>query len=288
MLLHPSFDLRPLRATGSLAWTEGVRRLRPLAPLATNHRWAAGSIGAGVIALSLLRAASPYGDATGGEMSLRSPARLAAFGFEPNQGQTDDRVHFLSGRDGFAVLLAPAEMLLALPASGGQRAQSPIRMRAVGGDLGAALKARDLLPQITRHQTGLRESARNVPTYGLVEYQGLYPGIDLRVLGYGRELQYSFYVDRGASPRDIELAFSGVDRLDCDDTGLQFRAGDARLVQLPPVAYQIDGDRHLPVAVSLDLREGRRLAFVLDTYDVRHPLVIESILRRVDAPATTH
>jgi hypothetical protein len=277
-----------LRATGSLAWAEGVRRLRPLAPLATTHRWAASSIGASVIALSLLRVASPYGDSADGEMSLRSPARLAAFGFEPNHGQTDDRVHFLSGRDGFAVLLAPAEMLLALPASGGQRAQSPVRMRAVGGNLEARLLARDRLPQITRHQTGLSELARDVPTYGSVEYQGLYPGIDLRILGYGRELQYAFYVDRGASPRDIEFVFSGVDRLECDDTGLHLRAGDARLTQLPPVAYQIDGDRRQPVAVALDLREARRLAFVLDTYDVRRPLIIESTLRRVDTPTTTH
>src|SRR5687767_10999090 len=53
----------------------------------------------------------PPHDAAGG--SLKSYGNLS-MAFEPNQGQTDERVRFLTRGQGYTLLLSPSEAVLAL------------------------------------------------------------------------------------------------------------------------------------------------------------------------------
>jgi len=47
---------------------------------------------------------------------------------------------------------------------------------------------------------------RNVPTYARVEYQEVYPGVDLVYYGNQRELEYDLIVASGSNPDVIKLS----------------------------------------------------------------------------------
>ncbi len=50
----------------------------------------------------------------------------------------------------------------------------------------------------------------NLPTYGAVLYREAYPGIDLKVYGTGRQLEYDVIVRPGADPSRVRFRASGM------------------------------------------------------------------------------
>ena len=87
----------------------------------------------------------------------------------------------------------------------------------------------------------------DIPTYAKVQYQNVYPGVDLVYYGNQRQLEYDFVVAPGADPRAINLRFEGADRISVDDAGdlvLRLAGGEARFHK--PVIYQLteDGERN--------------------------------------------
>ena len=51
------------------------------------------------------------------------------------------------------------------------------------------------------------------PHYARVEYQDIYPGIDLAYYGNQRRLEYDFLVEPGADPSLIALNFDGAQQV---------------------------------------------------------------------------
>jgi hypothetical protein len=142
-------------------------------------------------------------------------------------------------------------------------------MQIVNGNPDARPTATNRLPGITNYFIG-NDPAKwhtNVSTFGRVEYDDVYPGIDLAYYGAhpsppGRgdggedttthhspltthQLEYDFIVSPGADPNQIQLSFSGADSVTLDaDGNLILRAGDTQLRQQKPYIYQdIDGTR---------------------------------------------
>jgi hypothetical protein len=58
-----------------------------------------------------------------------------------------------------------------------------------------------------------------VPTYAKVEYQQVYPGVNLVYYGNQQRLEYDFVVTPGADPGAITLAFAGADQVEVDASG---------------------------------------------------------------------
>src|SRR5262249_21536878 len=125
-----------------------------------------------------------------------------------------------------------------------------------------------------------------VPTYGRVEYQDVYPGIDLVYYGNQRQLEYDFVVHPGASPDTIALNFAGADQVAIDGRGdLVVSAGGQTLRQHRPVVFQevnstpeeVSGQFVLlsspPSALSTS-----RVGFQTGSYDPTRPLVIDPVL----------
>ena len=52
-----------------------------------------------------------------------------------------------------------------------------------------------------------------------VQYQDVYPGIDLVYYGNQRQLEYDFVVSPGADPSSIALGFRGAEQLEVDGEG---------------------------------------------------------------------
>jgi polyisoprenoid-binding protein YceI len=187
--------------------------------------------------------------------------------FEPNLGQADPRVKFLSRGPGYTLFLAEDEAVVALRKSGAgrrepERRSQESRLRShkseeerrqfsvVRGQLHETREGDRSASLVTPHSSlpfpvpspqppsflclkllranpaakviGVNELPgksnyltgndpkkwrTNVPTYGRVRYENIYPGVDLVYYGkQGGQLEYDFVVAPGADPGAIALA----------------------------------------------------------------------------------
>jgi hypothetical protein len=89
----------------------------------------------------------------------------------------------------------------------------------------------------------------DIPHYGRVRIQELYPGIDLVLYGNPRQLEYDFVVAPGADPNQIRLSVSGAEDLRIDEAGnLVLTVAGGELVQKAPRVYQTIGEERRIVA----------------------------------------
>jgi hypothetical protein len=221
-----------------------------------------------------------------------SPARALPLAFEPNQGQADPAVRFLTRGRGYGIFLTPTEAVMVLtPGASGAYPRRPgldgvsaappavVRMRLVGADPRAAMSGAGELPGRHHYFRGGPEHwRRDVPTFARVHYAEVYPGVGLVFYGHEGELEYDFVVAPGADPGVIELAFEGVRDLRLDGAGdlvVATATGDLRLRR--PVVYQDtdDGRRAIEGAFRLD---GDRVRFRVAAWDRTRPLVIDPVL----------
>jgi beta-propeller repeat-containing protein/CARDB protein len=187
---------------------------------------------------------------------------------------------------------------------------SHLKMRLVGGNAAPEVSGEAELPGKVHYYLGDDPTKwrTNVPTYGQVRYDQVYPGIDLVYYGQGQELEYDFIVAPGADPRSIALAFEGAESLRVDQHGelvLETPAGEVR--QRKPIIYQEAAGVRTPVEGAYVLIEGGAqsaereapkpgtpraprptlcdagtrqplVAFAVGEYDRSRPLVIDPIL----------
>jgi len=107
--------------------------------------------------------------------------------FEANQGQTDLAVKFLSRGNGYALFLTRDSAVFKLRSF--QQSESPavVRMKLAGANRDAKVSGADALPGIVNYFMGNDPNKwiNSVSTFGRVNYQQIYPGIDL--VYYGTE-----------------------------------------------------------------------------------------------------
>jgi len=117
--------------------------------------------------------------------------------------------------------------------------------------------------------------ASGVPLYGQLDYQSLYPGIDLRFYGVGDHLKYDFLVAPGADPSAIALDYEGVSPRLNEDGALVIETAVRTITELAPVAYQVIDGGQQPIRCEYRL-EGQTLRYHLpDGHDPAFPLVID-------------
>jgi len=211
----------------------------------------------------------------------------APLSFEPNQGQAASPVQFLSSGSGYALFLAQGQVILKL-ASPSEVLADTLRMSLVGANSKAPAVG-------VARQTGVvsyfigndpRQWRTAIPTYGKVEYAGVYPGVDLVFYGNQRELEYDFVAAPGADPSHIAWRIDGA-RAGVDSEGdLKLSTPNDIAVLRKPVAYQMAGDRKIAVEADFAVAGGQ-VGFRLGGYDHSKPLVIDPVLSYVTYLAGT-
>ena len=262
--------------------------------------------------------------------------------FEVNEGQSADQVKFLSRGPGYTLFLTDGEAVLSLrsqnpgvgsqnenplPAAArgllretkdrGNRTADILRLELVGANHAAKVAGLDELPGKSNYFIG-NDPAKwrtNVPTYGKVKYESIYPGIDLIYYGGQGRLEYDFVVSPGANPKAIALAVGAglvpararpqepalspskgsPVRIAADgDLVVQTIGGEVRLRK--PVVYQEEstvdskqlkagtdnrqssvGNRQL-VDARYVLTADKRVHFEIPAYDRSRPLIIDPVL----------
>ncbi len=227
----------------------------------------------------LLAAAASAGAATTPrqDASLQQAKAIMAglpLRFEANRGQMPSSVRYAARAGGYRLLLGADGASLAF---GAHR----IAMSLEHANGTPRIEPLDRLATRTDSYIGTRENWRtDIPTYGRVRYDAVYPGIDIVYYGNQGQLEYDFTLAPGADPAAIRLRFRGADSLRLDAAGnLVIASAGSEIVQALPAVYQQDGSgARRAVAAHYRLLGHNRVGFRLDSYDRGRPLVIDPVL----------
>jgi uncharacterized repeat protein (TIGR01451 family) len=205
--------------------------------------------------------------------------------FEPNVGQTDRRVKFMARGAGYGLFLTADEAVLSLQyraAKGAPLKSDVVRMHLEGASSAARVQGAEPLPGKSSYFIGNKPSQwhSSVPQFGRVEYQHVYPGVDLVYYGKQRELEYDFRVAPGADPNQIAFSFKGASaRIDSGELVLTTAGGDIRFHA--PHIYQTSTGKHVD-AMNVDggFRQlaDNKIGFAIGPYDHSRELVIDPVL----------
>jgi RHS repeat-associated protein len=226
----------------------------------------------------------------GGGITPTVTAAGAGFGrvplaFEPNAGQTDPSVQFLSHGPGFSLYLTGASAVFALPLTGQDAGTGidALRLDFVGANDSPTVIGQNQLTSTSNYFPGTDKSQWHayVPNYATAAIQNIYPGIDLSFYGTdSRTLEYTFTVHPGANPSAIKLNWEGVTGLSTDAQGnLDLQTADGTVVENAPTVYQ-DGAGDAPQAASVStvLNQDGTVGFSVGSYDTTKDLVIDPVI----------
>jgi beta-propeller repeat-containing protein len=193
--------------------------------------------------------------------------------FEPNRGQTDAQVKFLSRAGKRTLWLTNDEAVLAV-------AGTVLRMTFTGANTKAEISGENKQPGMVNYFVGAPEQWRTrIPVYARVRYKSLYRGVDLVFYSNNRQLEYDMVVSPGADPSQIKLAVQGARKIRIDGAGnlvLETPAGD--VIQQKPRIYQRQG-KTLTAVSGRYVIDRNEVRFALGAYDRTAPVVIDPVLR---------
>jgi hypothetical protein len=206
--------------------------------------------------------------------------------FEPNMGQTDPTVQYLTRANGYTVFLSPTQVVLSSPShgssSGGESTSTGLvqRLQLVGGNVSAPPVPSEPLPGMINYLIGNDPSKwlTDLPTFGAITYPDVYPGVAVRYHGNGL-LEPDFVVDPGASPGVIQLAFPDATAVQLDATGaLVLSTPTGQIVEPAPVLYQQSATGTHAVPGNFVLLGNNEVGFAVGPYDPTRSLTIDPSL----------
>ncbi|HLX85084.1 MAG TPA: SBBP repeat-containing protein [Terriglobales bacterium] len=206
--------------------------------------------------------------------------------FEPNQGQTAPQVKFLARGHGYGLFLTADEAVLQLQRSTPSTQQSAgesavIRMHLDGADASASVSGTDKLPGRSNYFIGNDPSKwhHDIPQFGRVEYNGVYPGVNLVYYGDHGQLEYDFRIAPAADPSQIALSFTGASaHVDPQSGDLLLTTGHGDVRFHAPHVYQKNGSSEKSIAGSFRELADNKIGFKVGPYDHRRELVIDPVL----------
>jgi hypothetical protein len=243
--------------------------------------------------------------ATSSNAPVTRPA--GAFGqvplsFEENHGQTDPGVKYLARGNGYTLFLTPKKAVLSLRYLSASTEQEPSASRQSDSssqtdavqwsqaDLQLSFAGANPAPPVlgVNKQQGIsnyfigNDSAQwhtQIPNYGRVVYQGVYPGVDVAYYGNEGQLETDFILAPQAEANKIRLSVDGAASLRVNESGdllLQIDGGEVRLKK--PFAYQIVNGARREISVGYQLLAKNETGFSLGTYDHSQKLIIDPAL----------
>jgi hypothetical protein len=207
--------------------------------------------------------------------------------FEPNRGQTDASVQFLSRGSGYSLFLTKDEVVLNLErqqaAALGEKPAAPspdtLRMKLMGASANSIVTGLDPQSGTVSYLIGNdpKKWHTGIQTYGKVNFAQVYPGVDLVFYGNQRQLEYDFVVAAGADASRIAWQIDGAKPTIDADGNLVLSAANGPAGFKKPVLYQMDGDKKVAVEGAFTVA-GNRIGFQLGSYDHAKALIIDPVL----------
>jgi len=120
----------------------------------------------------------------------------------------------------------------------------------------------------------------DVPNYESIQYQEVYPGIDLKYYGNGKQMEYDFIVSPGADYSKIQVRYDGAESLSIGENGeLIIKIANGEIIEQPPIVHQIIDGRKENIWCSYSIADNNTFSFKVDSrYNPSHELVIDPVL----------
>ncbi|MCU1285960.1 MAG: Cell surface protein [Acidobacteriales bacterium] len=265
---------------------------RKFAPV-VSRLFASSVVFAGLLSVSLTsfaQAKSPAAQAkpASGTVKPQQPANKAKLSaamakmplaFEANSGQQDAQVKFLSRGSGYTLFLTQSEAVLALAA--GKNSADVVRVKLAGANRNAHINAVERLGWDSNYFIGndRKKWRTHVANYRKVQFDDIYPGVQLVYYGNQQQLEHDFIVAPGADPKKIAMEIAGAKELVVDERGtlvIKTKSGELRFEK--PVIYQDVNGSHQQVAGNFVLRGKKSVGFEVAAYDRSKALVIDPVL----------
>jgi hypothetical protein len=239
------------------------------------------------------------------ETILEAYGKLPLY-FIENKGQLDSRVRFYVKTSSQTLYFTDHGIVFDLfreNISAGKRIEGPenacqttkINKKRLVFNLGFDNSRRGgLIEGLDRQETGINYFVGNdksewmtgIPTYKGIVYKGIYKGIDLKIFGKGKDIEYEFIVNPGANPDDILLTYHGIEGLATNGEGeLQIGTAFGELKETRPYIYQdINGKKTVEGRFEIRSPSGQSqtgkfsYGFQVASYNSSYPLIIDPTL----------
>ena len=203
--------------------------------------------------------------------------------FEPNVGQSDGEILFLSRGKNYTLFLAEDHATIRL--HNGEAGYSDVKLKWEGAATKPEISAEGLLASYSNYFRGSDPSKwrTEVPHYRSVRYREIWPGIDLVFHGDNKDLEWDFVVLPGGDPDRIGFIVEGAGDLELNEAGeliLDTQFGKTKLKK--PLIYQDapgqqSGERSI-IDGQYELASSGRIGFHLGDYDTGRRLVIDPVI----------
>lgn len=216
--------------------------------------------------------------------------------FEPNRGQSDQRVKFLANGGTYELFLTQSSAVLELTHSSFNDSSRRLESRAlrnhlisvsslginfVGGSPSSTILGLDQLPGKTDYFIGRNPKnwRTGVPSFRRVRYRDVYPGTDLVFYGNQHQLEFDCVLSPGADPHQIGLRIQGASHVRIDRAGnLQLGTEDGEIELRKPTIYQPSPSGRTEVAGRYVLDANDIVRFQIGDYDSERSLVVDPTL----------
>ncbi|MBN2205928.1 MAG: SBBP repeat-containing protein [Candidatus Aminicenantes bacterium] len=204
--------------------------------------------------------------------------------FIANEGQMGAEALYCARTPGYTLWLTGEGLVFDRVAESDQgkmiRSRSSLVFLGANGDVEVA--ATDPSDHVVSYFFGRDEAdwKTGVSTSRAVVYKNVYDGIDLKVYGTERQIEYDWVVAPGADPGRIRFRVEGGDGDAALNAGGDLAVGTAsgRIVQRRPVAHQVVEGRRVEVASAFRAAGDGAFGFALGAYDPRRELTIDPLV----------
>ncbi|HEX8515092.1 MAG TPA: PKD domain-containing protein [Bacteroidia bacterium] len=111
-----------------------------------------------------------------------------------------------------------------------------------------------------------------------VNYQELYKGIGLQVLGKENNIKYNFIVAPNGDPNEIRLLYEGLDNISLKNGSLVLKTSLNEMVEQEPYAYQVIDGKEVEVPCKFVLKDNIVHFKFPRGYDKTKELIIDPVL----------
>ncbi len=119
---------------------------------------------------------------------------------------------------------------------------------------------------------------KNSSKYESLLIKSIYNGIDAKIMFDNGNPRYDFIVNPGADPKDIQLSFSGAEKVFLDEnTNIVFKTSIGEIYNGRVYAYQIKDGIKREVKCGFEYHSGS-YGFYTDDYDRNLPLIIDPVV----------
>ncbi len=210
--------------------------------------------------------------------------------FEPNLGQTDERVKFTARGKGYALFLTEKEAVLSLEQQDkSENKRAVVKMQIEGANSAPETIGLDQTTGKSNYFIGNDPDKwqTDVPNFAKVKYKEIYQGVDLVYYGNNQRLEYDFVVAPNARHEQIKLKFSGIKNAEIEkETGdLLLETDGGTIRQHKPFTYQIIDGKQKEIASLYKIEKIEKskieefsVSFTVAEYDRSKELVIDPIL----------